>query len=389
MQMRWIILLVLFFARTVMAFQFQSVAALSPLIIDSLAVTLADIGLLIGLYMGPGVVVAVGGGAVATRLGDKRTVVACLALMVGGGVIVAQATTLEAAIVGRVISGVGGVVINVLMTKLVVDWFADRDLSTALAIFISSYPLGIALSLLVLPRLASRGGLDLAWNALTVVTVVALLLFTLVYRKPPDAPAGVARIAVTALPWGPLAWASLVWGLYNAAFAMLFGFGPLVLVDRGFSTSAAGSATSLFILAGALAVPLGGWLADRTGRWILIVAVSLVAGVVLFPALLHLPAPLMLAALVAGGVIFGLAPGPIVAMPGRVLSPETRAFGTGVFYSIYYLQMMLVPPLAGAIADRVGDVGIAFILGAIMMAMAVAALVAFVRTATLPRPLGV
>ena len=90
MQMRWIILFVLFFARTVMAFQFQSVAALSPLIIDSLAVTLADVGLLIGLYLGPGIVVAVGGGAVATRFGDKRTVIASLALMLAGGAMVAQ-----------------------------------------------------------------------------------------------------------------------------------------------------------------------------------------------------------------------------------------------------------------------------------------------------------
>ena len=79
----------------------------------------------------------------------------------------------------------------------------------------------------------------------------------------------------------------------------------------------------------------------------------------------------------------GLAPGPVVAMPGRILPPEARAFGTGVFYSVYYVQMMLVPPLAGTIADRVGDVGVAFILGGLMMALAV-----FVGTATPPRTAG-
>ena len=65
MQKRWIILMVLFFARTTMAFQFQSVAALSPLITESLAITLVDIGLLIGLYLGPGIIVAVLGGSMA------------------------------------------------------------------------------------------------------------------------------------------------------------------------------------------------------------------------------------------------------------------------------------------------------------------------------------
>ena len=388
MQMRWIILFVLFFARTVMAFQFQSVAALSPLIIDSLAVTLADVGLLIGLYLGPGIVVAVGGGAVATRFGDKRTVIASLALMLAGGAMVAQATTLDAAIAGRVVSGVGGVVINVLMTKLVLDWFAKSGLSTALAIFISSWPLGIALSLLILPALASLGGLRLAWNAPTALTVVALALFALVYRRPPDAAPGAAKIAVTAVPWAPLVCAALVWGLYNAGFAMVFGFGTLVLIERGFTPAAAGSATSLYILAGAIGVPLGGWLADRTGRPHTIILISLGVGAVLYPALLHLPIPFMLAALLVGGVIVGLAPGPVVAMPGRILPPEARAFGTGVFYSIYYVQMMLVPPLAGTIADRVDDVGVAFILGGLMMALAAAALAVFVGTATPPRTAG-
>ncbi len=388
MQMRWIILFVLFFARTVMAFQFQSVAALSPQIVESLAVTLADVGLLIGLYLGPGIVVAVGGGAVAMRFGDKRTVAASLALMVVGGVIVAQATTLEAAIAGRLVSGVGGVVINVLMTKLVLDWFAKGGLSTALAIFISSWPLGIALSLLVLPSLAAYGGLGLAWNVLTGLTVAALALFALVYRRPPDAAPGAARIAAGALPWGPLVCAALVWGLYNAAFAMLFGFGTLALVERGFTPTAAGSATSLYILSATLAIPLGGWLADRTGRPNVIILASLVVGAVLFPALLVLPIPLMLVALVVGGVIVGLAPGPVVAMPGRILPPESRALGTGVFYSIYYVQMMLAPPLAGGVADRVGDAGTTLVLGGAMMAAAVAALAVFARSATPPRPAG-
>ena len=72
---RWTILFVLFFARTVMAFQFQSVAALSPFIVDSLAISIADIGILIGLYLGPGVLVAIPGGTIAARFGDKRVVV--------------------------------------------------------------------------------------------------------------------------------------------------------------------------------------------------------------------------------------------------------------------------------------------------------------------------
>ena len=382
MPMRWIILAVLFFARTVMAFQFQSVAALSPFIMDSLAITLTDIGLLIGLYLGPGIIVAVAGGAVATWFGDKRTVIVSLVLMVIGAVMIGYASTLGWAVAGRIVSGIGGVVINVLMTKMVIDWFAGRNVSTAVAIFISSWPVGIALSLLILPSLAARADVQAAWTALTLFTALALLFFALIYKAPEGAKPGEARIKITSLPWTPLAWAALLWGLYNAAFAMIFGFGALVLAERGMTIAAASSAISVYIFAATFAIPVGGWLADRTGRANSIISVSLVGGMLVFPAVLYVPDSFVVAALILGGLLAGLAPGPVVAMPGLVLSPETRAFGTGVFYSIYYLQMMIAPALAGALADHLGDVNVAFVLGAAMMLVAIIAHWAFQQTAS-------
>ena len=377
MPMRWIILLVLFFARTVMAFQFQSIAALSPFIMDSLAITLADIGLLIGLYSGPGVIVAIGGGAVATLFGDKRTVVASLVLMVLGGVMVAYAPSLGWAVAGRLVSGAGGLVLNVLMTKMVIDWFSGGNVSTALAIYISSWPVGIGLGLLILPPLATGTSLQMAWSVLIACTVLALAVFTVLYKAPEGAPTGHAPIRVTALPWTPLALAAGLWAFYNAAFAMIFSFGALVLVDRGMAITAASSAISLYIFTATLAIPLGGWLADRTGRAHGVILASLIGGMMVFPAVLYLPQTLIPTALVLGGLFAGLAPGPVVAMPGLILSAEARAFGTGVFYSMYYLITMIAPALAGALSDRLADVGVTFLLGAALMLLSILALWAY------------
>ena len=58
---RWGILAVLFVVRLTMAFQFQSVAAVAPLLGTKFGVSLADIGLLIGLYFTPGIVLCVAG----------------------------------------------------------------------------------------------------------------------------------------------------------------------------------------------------------------------------------------------------------------------------------------------------------------------------------------
>ena len=74
MSAHWRALCVLFLVRVTMALQFQSVAALSPFMMTNFGVGLADIGLLIGLYVSPGVIIALPGGAIGKRFGDKQAV---------------------------------------------------------------------------------------------------------------------------------------------------------------------------------------------------------------------------------------------------------------------------------------------------------------------------
>src|SRR5690606_37059299 len=72
MQNRWGVLALLFAVRTTMAVQFQSIAAMSPIIMQEFGIALADIGLLIGLYLAPGIVIALPGGEIGRRFGDKQ-----------------------------------------------------------------------------------------------------------------------------------------------------------------------------------------------------------------------------------------------------------------------------------------------------------------------------
>ena len=53
MHERWLILAVLTFARTAMGFQFQSVAAVSPFLLDQFQMSYAALGTLVGLYLLP------------------------------------------------------------------------------------------------------------------------------------------------------------------------------------------------------------------------------------------------------------------------------------------------------------------------------------------------
>src|SRR5580692_7015631 len=102
---RWTVLTVLFTVRLTMAFQFQSVAAVAPLLGPAFGVGLADIGTLIGLYFAPGVLLALPGGAIGRMFGDKRTVLAALLLMLIGGLGMALSHSWWIQISGRLLSG--------------------------------------------------------------------------------------------------------------------------------------------------------------------------------------------------------------------------------------------------------------------------------------------
>lgn len=380
MSNRWLILAVLFFARLTMAFQFQSIGALSPLIIEEHGVGLADVGLLIGLYLAPGVIVAIPGGAIAARFGDKRIVGLGMVMMLLGGLMVSVLPGWEVLMIGRLLAGAGGVILNIVMTKMLVDWFIGREISTAMAIFVNSWPVGIALALLILPLSAASGGLALVWWVISALIGAGLVLFVLLYRAPEGAVAVIASVQLTKLPVYALITASLVWALYNTALAMVFSFGPTLLNEKGWSLANAGTAISAFMIVFSVALPLGGILADRTGRRDLIILISLASFAALMPLVSYVPPWVIATIFLVVGILFALAAGPIMTLPSLVLPPEARTFGMGVFFSIYYGVMMITPRFAGAMADKAGDAGVVFLLGALMCVACILALGLFRRS---------
>ncbi|MER8748382.1 MFS transporter [Mesorhizobium sp. M1050] len=301
MRRRWTTLAVLFVARAAMAFQFQSVGAVAPLISDSVGASLADIGILIGLYLAPGVALALPGATIGQRYGDKATVLAGLLMMLAGEMLMAASPFWSLQVGGRLISGTGGVLLNVLMTKMVADWFAGREIATAMAIYINSWPAGIAIALMLLPAIATTFGV----TAVSVLVIVAIGLMTFIYRTPEVLPAGgVERSGISAATTYALIAAGLIWCLYNVGFAMVFSFGPSMLVERGWSNSAAGSTISVVLWLATLSVPRGGFLTDRTKRGGVVLATGCV-GFAFLMLLLSRSGPvfaLIIAMGIAGGV---------------------------------------------------------------------------------------
>jgi len=352
---RWVILAFVFVVRTGFGFQFQSVGSVSGLMREDLAISHAQIGTLIGVYMLPGVFFALPGGFLVKRFGDKRLLLVGLALMATGGVVVGLFDTYDGALVGRIVSGSGSVVLTVVATKMVVDWFAGKETRTGLAIMLAAWPFGIALGL------ATQGwiGETYSWQALMYVTagvsivgfICAAILVKPVEIASENSGRGLFSISRRELVLASLG--GLAWALFNAGFSIHVSFTPDVLMDTGRTAIEAGAIVSIGIWVTMVATPVGGYIVDKTGRpylFLVIVMVGLAMTVGAFP---YLAIPLVLS------VLFGLWTGPgaapIVALPSEVLRPENRGPGLGVFFTWYYVAMAVGPAVAGAGRDRTGS----------------------------------
>lgn len=369
----------LFMVRLTMAFQFQSVAAVAPLLKTQFSVGLAEIGFLIGLYFTPGIVLALPGGAIGQRLGDKRTTLAALLLMLFGSMTMALGESWSWQVAGRLIAGGGGVLLNVQMTKMVADWFAGKEIATAMAIFVNSWPAGIALSLLALPSIGTGYGINAVHLFVAALVVIGIAL-AMIYQPPPGVAAAAAASARpdfrTALV---VTVAGLIWGLFNVGFAVVFSFGPTMLVERGWTIARAGSVISIVLWLAVISVPMGGFVADRLKRPQTVLVVGSLISAALMLGLAHTGA--VIAGVVALGLISGQPAGPIMSLPARVLQPHTRAIGMGVFYAIYYGIMALGPIIAGTCAKWTGEAASAFDFGALVMLACPPLLWAFNRIA--------
>jgi predicted MFS family arabinose efflux permease len=375
---RWVVLAVLFAVRTMMAIQFQTIGSLGPDLINDLEVEYALLGTLIGLYMLAGVVIALPGGMLIQRFDSQYIALIGLTLMAGGGAIIGIASSFPAIACGRLISGAGAALLNVSLTKMVADWFARREIVTAMSTLITSWPLGIALASLIAVPLSENYG----WRVVADVTAVGCFIGTIVigfmYRHPPErSPSEISKfdINLTRHEWQLVSLAGLIWATFNVSYVVLVSFAPGLFVMRGYSPLEATWLVSLVGWALIASIPLSGLLAERYGQpnTLMIAGFTVVAAATIMLPFTDAP----VAVLIIIALAIGLPAGPIMALPAQSLREESRAAGIGVFYTWYYSGMAVLPAIAGFARDLTCTPAAPILFTAAMMGVALACLVGF------------
>ena len=361
-------LLILFLVRLAMGYQFQSIASISSHLVSELGFSYAEIGTLIGFFLLPGIFFAIPSGLMTRAVADKNLLMVGAVTMIVGAFVMGSGDSTGSLYVGRLITGIGGTIFNVILTKMVTDWFIEKEIVTALAIMLTAWPIGISLGLLTQGLIADAFGWPWAMHATGVLALVALLLTAALYRDAPNVEQAGDQSLRFGLPKRQFVHVSVVgiaWALYNTCFIILVSFTPDVLVGQGYESSAASSITSLAMWAMLISIPFGGRVLEVFG-WITVsIAVTLTVSAATMMALSQGIAPEVLC--VAFGVVAGIPAGALMALSAEAVSSDNRGPGLGIFYTWYYVGMTVGPALAGWTRDISGSTAAPIILGAAML----------------------
>ena len=357
---RWKILVMVYVCMLSFALVFQSIPPLLSLIRQDLDISHAQAGLLMSLFALPGIFVAIPGGAISDRFGTRKTGLASLGLMIAGTLIVGTSNSPVQAYAGRVVSGVGGLTLAVVLPQLLSKWFVGRELGLGMGVYNTAMPLGTILSLNVFTVMGKGFGWHVPTLVTTLVSVVALLVFLLLYREPVEETRKArSKTTVSSASLGLSIWfVGLSWMWFNATLISFITFSSDFLVSRGYEIGSVGFISSLVMVGSLLLSPVVGFFVHRSGRENTFIGVG---GLLLASLIFSVPMfPFVVPFFILIGIAASLVPAPTYSLPPKIVKPENLGLAFGIMTACLNIGVLGGPYLVGVARDLTGDYFLGF-----------------------------
>ena len=352
METRWLILILLFFTRISLGFQFQTMGSISSEVITELGLNYTQIGSLIGLFMIPGLFLAVPAGFAGKLMSDKFIIGSGLVFLGLGGSVAGLAGSFDMLAAGRFICGIGFVVSTIFFAKAATDWFEGKELATAMGVLVMSWPFGIAMGQFSHGWLAAHLDWRMAFWIASLYCLISALLLVIFYTPPKTNPntikknaskIGKNEIILTLI-------ASLAWSFFNAGYVVYLSFAPSILISNGHSTVSALGIISIASWVMIFSGTLCGYITDRTKKPHTVLIICLTISVIALLILLYTPMAVV-SSLLFG--LIGMAPaGVIISLTAQSMKPKNRAIGMGLFFMGQFIFQGPSPAVAGWIYDQ-------------------------------------
>ncbi|MBW8717954.1 MAG: MFS transporter [Variovorax paradoxus] len=350
-------------AGVVASLQVGKVAIAVPQLRTDFGLDLTMVGWLMATFSLLGVVGAVPVGAWIARAGDRRLLVAGLLAIAIGSMVGAWAHGIAMLLIGRVVEGLGFVLITIAGPSVLQRMVAPGGKDLAFAIWSCFMPAGIAIALF-------SGSLPGGWRGLwlgnaALAALIAVLVLAGVSRgasantrEAPVSWRSMARDAAATAKAGAPALIAASFVIYSLQFFALFSFLPVLLIERmGVGTATAGqlsAAACCVNVAGNLAA---GMLLQRgIARWLLAALASAAMGIasigIFLPVLGAVPAFVLCLVFSGAG---GLLPATLIGT-SPIVAPSTRLvpMSMGLLMLGSNLGQMIGPVIVGGAVDSLG-----------------------------------
>jgi MFS family permease len=355
---RWNILGLATFCILTFGIIFQSIPPLIGILVETLNVSYARAGALMGLFTFASIFLSLPGGMLADRYGARNVGRGALVSMALGTAIVALGGGYWVVALGRLVAGIGAAVLLVVAPKIITSWFFDREIGLSMGIFNIAMPLGTILALNFMGVIAYRSSWQSSIWISFAVCIVALCLFLVLYRsrkadgaKTPEP----ARLLTMAKQAGGDVWlVGISWGLFNAGIISFFTYAPDYFVSRGADIARAGLLASYPMWGSIVLAPLVGMLIDRLGSKWLFVSIGSSGIAVLLYLIPHFTNQAAMLSLSIGVFIALLTPA-IFSLPAELLPEHIMGFAFGILGTTLGIGISVGPYIVGSLRDATGD----------------------------------
>jgi predicted MFS family arabinose efflux permease len=344
------------------ALVFQSVPPLLSLIVAELHISDAQAGLLMGLFALPGIFISIPGRLIADHFGTKKIGVISLILMIIGTFVVGVSNSFLFMCFGRLISGIGGLTLAVVLPQLLSRWFIGKELGIGMGIFNTAMPLGTIASLNALSIVGKSFGWHTSVFLTTIACIFALLTFLLLFREPPtDTKKTINEAFTNVIKLGfPIWLVSIAWMCFNAAFISFLTFAPKFLAEKGYEVSSAGFISSIIMMGSLTLSPIVGYLMHKFGKEEVFIGVG---GVVLAFLIFFVPtSSTVIPLFILIGIFAALVPAPIFSLPPKIVESKNLGLGFGILTTCLNVGILAGPYFAGLAKDSTGEYSLSFYL---------------------------
>ncbi len=361
---RWVILAIVYLSILAFAIIFQSIPPILPLIMSELDLTYAQSGFLMSLFALPGIFVSLFGGFLADRYGMRSLGTSCFLLMIGGTLLVGFGMNLQILELGRIVAGIGGLTLSVLLPKLLSQWFKERELGLAMGIFNTGVPLGSVICFGLFGKMGSQWGWRLPILLTGIFLFMTFILFSFLYRLPhsqeirKETPPNIFK-SIREMGY-PIWLVGISWLWFNAAFVSFATFAPNLFLEKGYTIEQSGLLIGVPLLGSLFLSAPTGYLVDRFRHQEWLIGIGALALSVL--TLLFNFSSLFLLLVILMGIFSAMIPAPIYSLPPEMLKPKSVGLGFGAISTCSSVGLFIAPYLVGKTKDLTGSYRWSFIL---------------------------